>query len=326
MISDAAHTPAALATTSAGLIQVPVAIGADVSLAYLPYEVARSFKYFEADGLAVNLRYTPGTTQAGAALMSGSVMFSADSLEDAIGAQPQGKALKMIVSFTRCPGVAVLVRSDLSDAIRSPADFKGKKIGVTSIGAGTHLLAAALAARAGFKLEDYTVAAVGSSTMAAAFARQAIDVGFVSDPFATQLLKSGKVVIMADLRTQADSEKYLGGEFPLVGMLAAADTLQERPDIVQKMVNALVRAQAYIRAHTARELADALPDDVTGRDKQAWTDAYSASAGMYSSDGRATQTGVENVVAAYRLFGAIKPDDKIDAAALYDTFFVDRVK
>jgi NitT/TauT family transport system substrate-binding protein len=304
---------------------VPVAIGGD-SLVYLPFEVARSLRYFEAEGLEVNAQYMTGDTQAAAALLSGAVMFSAGSLADAIKAQPQGKALKMVMSFTRSPGVAVLVRSDLSESINSPADFKGKKIGVTSIGAATHLLAVTMAARAGLKTEDYTALAVGSSTMAAAFARQVVDVGFISDPFATQLLKSGKVVMLADLRTQAGAEKYLGGEFPFAGMLAAADTLQSRPGIVQKMVNALVKAQAYMRAHTAKELADMLPDDVTGSDKQAWIDVYSASVGMYAVDGRATQPGVENVVAAYRLFGAIKPDDKIDVAALYDTSFVDEVR
>ena len=257
-------------------------------------------------------------------LLSGAVMFSAGSLEEAIRAQPQGKALKLIVVFARSPDVAVLVRSDLGDAIRSPADFKGKKIGVTAIGDDTHLLATVLAAGAGLKTEDYTVVAAGSGTMAAAFGRQSIDVGFISGPYVTQLLKSGKTVLLADLRTPADTDKYLGGEFPSAGIFAAANTLQSRPDIAQKMVNALVKAQGYMRTHTAKELAEALPDNVIGSDKQAWADDYGASAWYVFPDGKATQAGVENVVAAYRLFGAIKPDEKIDAAALFDNAWVDR--
>jgi len=322
---DASRTPA-VATTGAGLIRLPVAIRADSPLVYLPYEVAKALKYFEAEGLDVNLRYMPGAAQATGALLSGSVMFSAGSLEEAIRAQPQGRALKMIVVFAGSPDVAVLVRSDLSDSIRSPSDFKGKKIGVTAIGDGTHLLAAVLAAGAGLKNGDYTVVAVGSGTMAAAFGRQSIDVGFISGPYVTQLLKSGKTVLLADLRTPADTDKYLGGEFPSSGMFAAANTLQSRPDIAQKMVNALVKAQGYMRTHTAKELVEALPDDVSGSDKKAWIDAYGASAGMYSWDGKATQAGVENVVAAYRLFGAIKPDQQIDAAALFDNSWVDKTR
>ena len=320
---DASRAPA-LATSGAGLIRVPFAIGALSPLVYLPYEVAKAFKYFEAEGLDVNLRYAPGDALAAGALPSGAVMFSAGSLEETIRAQPQGQALKMIVVLTRSPDVAVLVRGDLAGSIRSPADFKGRKIGVTAIGDGTHLLATVLAAGAGLKTEDYTVVAAGSGTMAAAFGRQSIDVGFIAGPYATQLLKNGRTFLLADLRAPADTDKYLGGEFPSAGIFAAANTLQSRPDIAQKLVNALVRAQGYMRTHTAKELADALPDNVIGSDKQAWADDYAASLGMYSPDGKATQAGIENVVAAYRLFGAIKPDEKIDSAALFDNTWVDK--
>lgn len=314
----------AVATTSAGLMRVPVAIGAGSEFLYLPYAVAKGLKYFEAEGLDVELRYAPGDAQATGALTAGMAMFSAGPLEEAIRAQTQGKALKMIVVFARSLDVVVLVRGDLGDAIRSPADFKGRTIGVGAIGDGTHLLATVLAAGAGLKLEEYTVSAVGTGTMASAFERRAIDVGFISGTSAAPLLKSGKASRLADLRTVADTDKYLGGEFPSAGLFAAADTLRSRPDIVQKMVNALLRAQSFMRAHTAQELADALPDDVSGSDKQTWVEAYGAATRMYSPDGKATQPGVENVVAAYRLFGAIKPDAKIDAEALFDNTWVER--
>ena len=327
----AQNTPAAtaasdLAATPGSPIKVRIAVGPAGSLVYLPIDVAQALKFFDAEGLVVDLQVMPDSTQAEAALLSGSVMFSGGLFDDAVRAQPQGKDLTMIVSFTRYPAIVVMVRADLKDSIKSPADFKGRKIGVTAIGAVTHVLAATLAAKAGLKPDDYTVLPVGSGTMANAFENKDIDVGVNFDTFATQLLKSGGVVSLGDLRTPAGSEQYLGGEYQFTGMLVDAATIKRRPEIVQKMVNAVVKAMAYMRAHSARELADALPDDVTGKDKQAWIDAYGASLDTYAPDGRVSTAGAENAVAANRQFGTIKPGDRIDIEALYDNTFVDRVK
>ena len=318
-------TPAlALPTTAAGLVRVPVAIGAGSPFLYLAFQAARSLKYFEAEGLDVNLKYAPGEAPAEDALSAGGVLFAAQSLQQAIRAQAQGKTVKMIVVLARSPDVVALVRSDLSDGVRSPADFKGRHIGVGALGDNTHLLAALLAAGGGLKPDDYTPVAVGTGTMAAAFARRAIDVGFIAGPAAPAVLKTGSAVLLADLRTPAAADQYLGGEFPSAGLFASAATLQSRPELAQKMAAALLKAQGYLRAHTAQQIADALPDDLIGSDKQAWIDAYRASTTMYSPDGKSTEPGVANVIAAYRLFGAIPPNAALDPSALFDNTWVDR--
>lgn len=316
----------ALVPAAALAARVPVAIDASAPFLILPYAVAKALKYDKAEGLDVDWQVMPGGAQAAAALLSGSAMFSGGSLEQAVKAQAQGQELKMLVAFTRYPGIAVMVRGDLKDQIKEIKDLKGRKVGVTAIGALTHLLAITLAARAGLKPDDITIVAVGSSTMAVAFEKKEIDVGFNADPFATQLLKSRKVALLADLRAQADSERALDGEFPSTGLLATGDTIKNKPEIVQKMVNALVRAVIYLRAHTAGEIAAVLTDDVTGNDKLAWIDALNASRPALSLDGRVTQAGVENAVAAYRLFGSISPDALISVEALYDNSWMDRVK
>ncbi len=315
---------ATAAPTKAPLTKVSIAVGSASSLVYLPYDVAKALKYYQDEGLDVDLQYMSGGTQAATALLSGSVQFSGNSLDHAIKAQPQGKDLKMVVSFTRYPGIAVMVRSDLKDKIKDIKDFKGMKIGVTSVGAGTHVLAQTLAVKAGLKPDDITIVPAGSNTMAAAFEAKQIDVGFNSDPFATQLIQSGRVVLLADLRTEADTTKYLGGEFQFTGALVSSDLIKSKPDLVQKLVNALVRAELFVRTHTAEELAQAVSEDVTGKDKQAWIDALKATRPSLSLDGKVNQKGVENAVDAHRIFGTIGPSDKIDIAALFDNSFVDK--
>jgi NitT/TauT family transport system substrate-binding protein len=218
------------------------------------------------------------------------------------------------------------MRADLRGNTKTPLDFKGRRIGVSAIGADTHVLLNLLASNAGLKTEDYTVVPVGTSTLAVAFEKKQIDIGIGADPFATPLLKSGAVVALVDLRTQFDSDKFLIGEYQAAGLITTQATLANQPQAAQPLVNAILRAMTYLKAHSARELADLLPDDVTGKDKRAWIDAYSASIEIYSTDGQVTQPAVENAVDAYRRFGALNPAEKISVAGLYDNTFVDKAK
>jgi NitT/TauT family transport system substrate-binding protein len=321
-----AATTAPSATPAKGPpLKLAVAVGPPSSPASLPLDLAKALKYFEAEGLDVDVRHMAEGSQA-PAMLSGVVLFAAASLDTPVKVQPQGKTLKMIPSLARLPGIVVLVRADLKSIVKSPADFKGRKIGVSAIGSDTHVLLTLLASRAGLKPEDYSVAPVGASTLGVAFDKKEIDVGLGADPFATPLLKSGAAVAMADLRTQADADKFDIGEYQSAGLIADVATLKSQPQTAQQMVNAIRRAIAYLKAHSARELADLLPDDVTGKDKQAWIDAYTASMGIYPADGKVSQDGVANAVAAYRLFGAINPAEKINVAGLYDNTFVESAK
>ena len=318
------ETPAASTPAAAAPAKVSVAIGSAPSLFYLPFDVAKALKYYQAEGLDVELQYLPDGARAASALASGAAQFSGNALDQAIRAQAQGNDLKMVVSFTRLPGIALMVRSDLTEQIKEVKDFKGRKIGVTSIGSATHVLAQALAVQAGLKPEELTIVPTGASTMAEAFDARLIDVGFNADPFTTQLLKSGKVALLADLRTEADTTRYLGGEFQNTGALVSGDTIKQQPALIQKMVVALARAQFYMRTHTAREMAEALPNDVTGQDKQAWAEALTATRETLSMDGRLSQAGVENALEAYRIFGTFAPNDRIDVQALYDNSFIEK--
>jgi len=44
------------------------------------------------------------------------------------------------VQFSQAPGEVVLVSAKLADAIKSPADFKGRALGVTGLGSSTNFL------------------------------------------------------------------------------------------------------------------------------------------------------------------------------------------
>ncbi len=70
-----------------------------------------------------------------------------------------------------------------------------------------------------------------------------------------------------DIATEADTVKWLGGAYQSVSLMATTDTINSRPQTVQKMTNALVKALRYIANQGAAEIAATSPEDVTGKDK-----------------------------------------------------------
>ena len=88
-------------------------------------------------------------------------------------------------------------------AIRSYADLKGKRIGVTSPGSFTDNTVRWAIAKAGLKAErDFQiVAAGGGAAMRAAIDTGQIDAGTVVSTEVSEYLRSGKFKIVTDWRT-----------------------------------------------------------------------------------------------------------------------------
>ncbi len=315
--------------------KVAVAIGSAASLIYLPWDVAKALNYFEDENLDVDLQYQSGGTQAATALLSGSVDFSGNSLDHSIRAQLQQKPTKMLVSFARLPGVALVVRSDQKDKIKTFADFKGKTVGATNIGSGTHILLTYLLKTQG-NLEpekDYKFVAVGSSTMAAALDKGDVAAAMNSDPFITQYVNANKGFVFADLRKEDETTKLLGGVYQFTGAVTRVDVIQQKPDVVQRVVNALVRADRFIAATASKDIAARLPKTVTGEDIDTYVKTLDAAKQYLSKDGITDKAGVQNVIKINTVFGQAYPQQalftdasKIDIDALFDNSYTQKVK
>lgn len=331
----AAQTAGQAAATKPPRAKVAVAIGSAASLIYLPWDVAKALNYFEDENLDVELQYQSGGTQAATALLAGSVDFAGNSLDHSIRAQLQQKPTKMVVSFARLPGVALVVRSDQKDKIKTFADLKGKTVGATSIGSGTHiLLTYLLRTQGGLEPEkDYKFVPVGSSTMAAALDKGDVVAAMNSDPFITQYVNAGKGFVFADLRKEDETSKLLGGVYQFTGAVTRVDVIQQKPDVVQRVVTALVRADRFITATASKDIAAKLPKTVTGEDLDTYVKTLDVAKQYLSKDGITDKAGVQNVIKINTVFGQAYPQQalftdasKIDVDALFDNSYAQKVK
>src|ERR1700736_3419415 len=141
--------------------KVPVVVGSEHALVYFPWDLAKALGYFEAEGLDVDMTYTKGGSEASLALVSGTCEYSGNAIDHAIAAADRGKSLVMISDFMKQPGIALMIRPEDKEKYKTFADFKGKTIGVTSIGSATHVLATWMAHRAGLGKDDLKIIGVG---------------------------------------------------------------------------------------------------------------------------------------------------------------------
>ena len=326
---------AGLTATKPPRASVKVSIGSAASTNYLSWDLAKALGYFDEENLDVTLNYASAGTEAATALLSGSVDFTGNSLDHSIKAQLAGKPTKMVVSFSKTPGAAIVVRNDLKDKVKSLKDLKGMTVGATSVGSGTHLVLTYALNQAGLIQEkDYTFKPCGSGTMAATLDSKGADACINSDPFITQYVAANKGFILKDYRGEKDTTELLGGPYQFTGAVTTQDFIQKNPDVVQRVVNALVRANRFFHSNAPKDVAAKLPESVRGKDIDLYVKTLEAAKGYISQDGLIDAKGVENVLKVNvedcktndTLCGNVKPTDKVDVNALFDNSFAQKVK
>jgi len=311
-----------IVTAAAAKEKLPVAVGSEHALVYLPWDVAKALGYFDQEGLDVEITYTKGGSEAAQALVSGSVEYSGNAIDHAIAASERGKSLVMIADFMNQPGIALVVRPGDRDKYKTFADFKGKTLGVTSIGSATHVLALWMAHRAGLGKDDVKVVGVGGgATMISSIVANQVDGAFGNDPYVTTLLKTNRAVQWAGLYTAAETRRALGfAQYCFTGALTRADVIQKNPERTQKVVNALVRAQKFMATRTSAQIAAALPDEFRGGTPQGdWAASYSHSRPAYTQHGEMTLEAVRAVIETNTYFLGSAP--KVDPTKLFDNAF-----
>ena len=305
--------------------RVPVVVGADHGLIYFPWDLAKSLGYFDAEGLDVDLTYVKGGSEASTALASGQCEYSGNAIDHAIAAAERGKSLVMIADFMNQPGISLMVRPGDREKYKTFADFKGKTIGITSIGSATHVLALWMAHRSGLSKDDVKVIGVGAgSTMIAALSGNQVDVAYGVDPYVTTLIKTGRGVQWLGMFTSGDTRRALGfGQYCFTGALTRADVLEKHADRTQKVVNALVRAQKFMATHTSAQIAAALSDEMRGGTPAGdWAASYSHSRPAYTQHGEMALEGVRAVMETNAYF--LGKTSTVDANKLFDNGYVDR--
>jgi NitT/TauT family transport system substrate-binding protein len=211
----------------------------------------------------------------------------------------------------------------MADLIKSPADFKGRTLGVTGLGSSTNFLTQYMATAAGLKPGDISVLAVGAgNTFIAAIQQGKIDAGMTTEPTISQLLKTGDAKVLVDLRTPASTAAALGGPYPAASLYMEKAWVDAHHDEVQKLANAFVKTLKFMASHSAAEIAAKMPPDYQGKDPALYVSALAAGKSQFTADGVMPANGPETVLKVLSSFDRAVMGKKIDLSKTYTTEFV----
>jgi NitT/TauT family transport system substrate-binding protein len=320
---------AALAMAGSAQAQAPekkdikLAVGGGNSLYYLPLALTEKLGFFKEQGLDVEVNDFKGGSQSLAALVGGSVDIVTGAYEHTLRMQMKGQEIVAVVELGRYPGITLAVKKDRMDKIKTIADLKGAKIGVTAPGSSTNMIAQFLMVKAGLKPDDASFVGVGAGPSAiAAIQKGEIDAISNIDPVIATLEAKGDVVVMAETRTTEGADKVFGGTMSAAVGYLKRDFVEKNPNTVQALVNAFYKTLLWIEKATPEQIADNVPKEYWLGDKALYMTAVKANLQVYSRDGIVSAGSQKRSLDFLRQFDKEIAAANIDTAKTWDGRFV----
>jgi len=304
--------------------KVVLAVGGMEKQIYLPAKLAEQLGYFKEQDLEVELINTRAGVEAENELIAGEVQAVVGFYDHTIDIQSKGKSIISIVQLSRAPGEVELVATKAAATLKSPADFKGRTLGITGVGSSTDFLTQALAARAGLKPGDFSTIGVGAgNTFIAALKQGKIDAGMTTEPTISQLLSTGEAKILVDMRSIESTQAALGGPYPAASLYVATSWLEKNRPVAQKLANAMVKTLRWMSSHSAAEIAERMPKEYLVGNKDLYVQGLADGKSQFTPDGRMPAGGPETVLKVMSTFSKNVAGKTIDLSRTYTTELVD---
>ena len=282
----AAATVIAAPAVIAAPRKVRIAVGGKALYYYLPISIAERLGYFRDEGLDVEIVDFQGGSKSLQAVIGGSADIVSGAFEHTISMQSRGQAMRAFVLQGRAPQVVFAVNRKTMPDYRTLKDLKGKKIGVTAPGSSSQVLANFVLAQGGIRPNDVAFVGVGASSAAVAAIRSGqIDAFANLDPVIAQLQQDNLLEIVADTRVVSESDTIFGGPMVAGCLYAPEKFLKSRPEDVQAITNAVVRADHWLTCATADDIVKTVPETYFMGNKAIYIEGFVKNRPALSRDG-----------------------------------------
>jgi NitT/TauT family transport system substrate-binding protein len=303
--------------------KITLGVGGKPLLYYLPLTIAERKGFFKDEGLEVEINDFGGGAKSLQALIGGSVDIVTGAYEHTIRMQAKGQDIRAITELGRFPAIVIAAKKDKAGQIKSAADFKGLKIGVTAPGSSTALTAQYAMVKAGLKPTDAAFIGVGSGASAvAAMQKGEIDVISHLDPVISKLESDGDISILIDTRTEAGTRALFGGSNPAATLYTKKDFIDANPVTTQRLVNAFMKSLKWLQTAKPEDVAATVPPEYHLGDRPLYLKAVQNSLESYSRDGIVPPDGMKSVMDMLKQLDPELKDAKVDLPATFDDRFV----
>ena len=300
-----------------------IAVGGQGLLYYLPLVIAQQLGYFEAEGLAVRIEDYPGGSQSLQALESGAADVCAGAYEHTLLAQQRGSQLRAFVVQGRAPQIALGVAARWMPRYQTLADLRGRRVGVSSLGASTARAMQLMLLGDGLDPAAVQLVGVGSGPDV----MEALRTGRVhalchADPLMSVLEDKGAVRIVRDLRDLRSSAQLYGGSMPSGTLYATQAFLRRNPAKAQALSNAMVRSLKWLQTAAPMDVLRAVPAPYLLGSRRAYLSAFEHMRTTISPDGMMPDDGPATALRALVRLDPALARGGIDLERSYTNEFV----
>ncbi len=229
-----ACTSSAIQNPAGALVHIKLPVGYIPNIQFAPLYVAIDKGYFKDAGIEIEFDYSL-ETDAVSLVGANNLQFAVVSGEQVLLARAQGLPVVYIAAWYQQYPVAVV--SKVGQGIQTPADLKGRKIGLPGLYGANYIGLDALLFSAGLSEKDVTLDSIGFNQVVALAADkdQAVSVYTTNEP--VQLEAQGYK--LNEIRV-ADHVQLASN-----GLITNEETIAKHPNLVQRMTGAFLKGLGY---------------------------------------------------------------------------------
>ena|SRR5215472_3554776 len=288
-----------------------VVVGMPVTPPNLPHVgvyLARDLGYFAEEGLDVEIKSFESGVQVLRGGIAGDIDVVGSSSEPVVAAIAQGANLKVIYSYAHALTVSLVVQ----DAIKTPADLRGKNMGIQDVGAFREMMSRVVLKQAGLTPEDVHYVPVASANYIQGLLSGQIDTAVlhVDQALNAQSRQAGlhQLVNLWEMLPT-----YFYGAF-----IISPDKMRDNPTLAPSFVKAVMRAHRFMYANRDKtiEMASKLtnvPPEVLGPAYDQLT-----AAGVFPVNDGLPVASIEGTIKTLRELGTLQPAQNVTAEQLVD--------
>lgn len=228
-----------------------------IDINYAPIYAAFAKGYFADAGLTTEYLNAQSGPRAKQMLAAGQIMAACSGASDSVALTMAGKESVLVYSLERRTAVANIIVSKAAydSGVRSVKDLAGKKIGITQPQSLTWLLATEITSAAGLggtvelrPLGDLT-------TMLGAVKSGSVDGCIATFSMLDAAEAEGWGVPIFRSYNDDEWNSVFQGDLPGIGIYVLKETIDSRPDDVEKFVKGLVAGTEFVKKASDEEIA-----------------------------------------------------------------------
>ena len=248
------------AAQAAEPMRISVSVPGPGAASYFPIDIIPRLGTDREEGVSLQVNHVPGGGVAIEELVSNNADFAVVGLPAAMSARLKDRRIIALAAVNDLPLYVLLVREALRGQVKSPADLKGRTVGVHSNSlaskTNSHQLLELVLRQHGVAPDDIRVVTVGQrwQSEVSMLKTGAADAVMGDEPHASRMIAGKVAYSLMHLGEPGVADKLPGGGFLRGALIGRSDRLEQDPTRAEAMVRVIRRTLKWLAEHSPEEI------------------------------------------------------------------------